>query len=428
MSQSTTVSVSDINSFKIKALYWANHFKTVLLLDSNDYPHQNYQSKDWVLAVDAVEELSCNENAFEELKKFQTKCKEDIFGYFSYDLKNEIEKLQSRHGDHLHFPELYFFKPRYVFEINGDKVTVNRNYPETFEIIEVINKIQVQDTEPQNILLQQRTSKNKYLENIGAIKQQIIDGDFYELNYCNEFYSEGVAINPVDTFIRLNEKAKAPFSCFFKHNDNFLLCASPERFLKKVGEKLTVQPIKGTIKKGITTEENDKLKQQLANDVKERAENVMIVDLMRNDLAKSSKPGSVTVDELFGIYEFNTVNQMVSTISSQIKEGVHFVDAIKNAFPMGSMTGAPKIEVMKNIEAYEDFKRGLYSGAIGYITPSGDFDFNVVIRSIFYNAIQKYLSIKAGGAITFDSVAEKEYDEVLLKAKSMMDVLNATIQ
>ena len=222
----------------------------------------------------------------------------------------------------------------------------------------------------------------------------------------------------------MNKKASAPFSCFYKIDDKYLLCASPERFLAKHGTKIIAQPIKGTVKKGRTEAENTDLIEQLQNDEKERAENVMIVDLVRNDLAKTAKPGSVKVEELFGIYSFNTVHQMISTVVSEVNSDVHPVDILKAAFPMGSMTGAPKVMVMQTIEQYENFKRGLYSGAVGYITPDGDFDFNVVIRSVLYNSKNKYISVPVGGAITFDSIAEKEWEEILLKADLARTVLS----
>ena len=428
MAESTTVSLPDIELFKQQALQWANRFHVVCLLDSNQYPHKTSRSKEWMLAIDAVDEITSSEDSFQQLKAFHEQAGSTIFGFLSYDLKNQTEQLESKNRDDLKFPELFFFKPRYIFEITENKLTVNRNYPETFELIEVIRR-ETLDFKQKTLAttLRTRTSKEVYLKNIEEIRVQIEAGDFYELNYCNEFYAEGAAIQPVQTFLELNEKAKAPFSSFFKLDDKYLLCASPERFMKKEAIKLISQPIKGTIGKGETEEQNQVLKAQLQNDLKEQAENVMIVDLVRNDLARSSKAGTVKVEELFGVYEFNTVNQMISTVSAEMEEGLHFTNALRNAFPMGSMTGSPKVEVMKNIERYEDFKRGLYSGSVGYITAQGDFDFNVVIRSIFYNATQKYLSVRVGGAITYDSIAEKEWDEILLKAKSMMDVLQMAI-
>lgn len=165
------------------------------------------------------------------------------------------------------------------------------------------------------------------------------------------------------------------------------------------------------------------LKNDLAKDEKERSENIMIVDLVRNDLSKTAVKGSVKVEELCKVYSFDQVHQMISTVTSQIEENTHPIDVIKSTFPMGSMTGAPKISAMKIIENLEETKRGLYSGAVGYITPRGDFDFNVVIRSILYNHTQKYISFSVGSAITSKSDPLKEYEECLVKAKAMHEVL-----
>lgn len=426
MAESTTITLPDAELFKRKALQWANNFRVVCLLDSNNHRHKSYKNIEWVLAADAIEETNRNSNCFEELEKFRHKSNADIFGFLSYDLKNETEKLESNNCDELKFPEVYFFKPRYVFEITEGKLTVNRNYPETFALVELVNSQPETTHHQSSVFLSSRTSKEKYLQNVEKIKEQIIAGDFYEMNYCNEFFAKDSNIDPVEVFLQLNEKAKAPFSCFFKLNHKFLLCASPERFLRKEANKLISQPIKGTIRKGDSIEENELLKTQLKNDPKERAENIMIVDLVRNDLAKSSKAGSVKVEELCEVYEFNTVNQMISTVVAKCE--TDSITAIKNAFPMGSMTGAPKIEVLKNIEQYEDFKRGLYSGSVGYISANGDFDFNVVIRSILYNSTEKYVSVRVGGAITYDSIGENEWNEILLKAKGMFEVLNAAIK
>jgi para-aminobenzoate synthetase component 1 len=427
MAETTTVSIPDLPLFKKKALAWANQFRVVCLLDSNKHTGNKYAQREWVLAIDATAEVEAGANAFEKLTEFWQGVHTEIFGFLSYDLKNQLEKLSSQHAQHPGFPHLYFFSPRYVLELKGNKLTVNRNYPETFELLERINNYALEEVPAPALSFRSRTAKATYLQNITAIRQQIEAGDFYELNYCNEFYSEGTAIAPVPAFLRLNETAQAPFSTFFKLNDKYLLCASPERFLQKQGNRLVSQPIKGTIRKGNNPTENELLKQQLRNDVKERAENVMIVDLVRNDLARSSKPGTVKVEELFGIYEFNTLHQMISTITSEM-DTTPWVECIKNAFPMGSMTGAPKVEVMKNIERYENFQRGLYSGSVGYLTTEGNFDFNVVIRSILYNATTGYVSVPVGGAITYHSVPEKEYEEILLKAQNTLSILNARLE
>ena len=243
------------------------------------------------------------------------------------------------------------------------------------------------------------------------------------MNFCQEFYAENAEINPVAVFQKLNEISKAPFTSFFKNEANYLMCASPERFLKRQNNTLISQPIKGTRKRIQDKKQDNLLKQQLFFDEKERSENVMIVDLVRNDFSKIAIKNSVDVEELFGIYSFEQVHQMISTITCNIEQNLSFSEIIKAVFPMGSMTGAPKIAAMELIEQYEPTKRGLFSGAVGYITPKGNFDFNVVIRSILYNSTNNYISIQAGSAITIDCDAEKEYEECLLKAKAMLEAL-----
>ena len=428
MAETTSFALTDAALFKRNALQWASQFQTVCLLDSNSYQLDKYSSVEWVLAVDTLDFCADLVNSFEALKGFLNNSNERIFGYLSYDLKNQIEHLTSDNVNGIGFPPMYFFKPRYIIEIKGGKVTFDRNYPEAFDLYERIMAFGPQISANQKVeMLKPRTSKADYIENVDRIKEQIKAGDFYEMNYCCEFYSEDTAIEPVSVFDKFNNGAKAPFSSFFKLGDKYSLCASPERFLKKVGDKVISQPIKGTIRKGADKKEDDLLKHQLLHNTKERAENVMIVDLVRNDLARSAKTGSIKVEELFGIYEFATVHQMISTVTAEVRKEIHPIDVIRHAFPMGSMTGAPKVEVMKNIEAYEDQKRGIYSGSVGYFAPDGDFDLNVVIRSIFYNASTHYLSIQVGGAITYDADAHAEYDEMLLKAKGMLKALHAEI-
>jgi para-aminobenzoate synthetase component 1 len=229
----------------------------------------------------------------------------------------------------------------------------------------------------------------------------------------------------LQVYADLLKKSPVPFGAFVKSNGCYLMCASPERFLKKTGNRMLSQPIKGTSKRGVNEAEDIALKQALLNSEKERAENLMIVDLVRNDLARSAKTGTVKVEELFGIYSFEQVHQMISTVSATLADGIHWVDALKYAFPMGSMTGAPKISAMHLIEQYERTARGLYSGAVGYITPEGDFDFNVVIRSLQYNSINQFLNFEVGGAITYDSIPEKEYEECLIKAGAILDTLSS---
>ena len=350
----------------------------------------------------------------------------------TYDLKNEIEKLSSNNFDNISMPLTHFFNPDFVFELNDSEVIIH--YPSEIEeerinqLFDEINSIPINRDQPNNHptkpTIRQRVSKEEYLSTIEKIRHHIALGDIYEMNYCMEFFAEDFICDPYQIYSKLNQISPTPFSCFYKLDDKYLLCASPERFLMKKGTKIISQPIKGTIRRDLNDKNHDDLlKQQLFNDPKERSENVMIVDLVRNDLSRTAKKGSVKVEELFGIYSFNQVHQMISTVTSEVNKDIDFNDLIKTTFPMGSMTGAPKIRAMQLIEQYEKTKRGLYSGSVGYISPDNNFDFNVVIRSILYNESSKYLSFMVGSAITFDSVPEKEYEECLLKAKAIIEVL-----
>jgi para-aminobenzoate synthetase component I len=276
----------------------------------------------------------------------------------------------------------------------------------------------------ESIAFKSRFTLFEYIDIVGQLQKHIQRGDCYEINFCQEFYGEDVTIDPVRTYAALSAISPTPFGAFYRLQDKYLLCASPERYLQKTGNHLISQPIKGTWKRDINDVETDSLNRQaLYHNPKERSENVMVVDLVRNDLSKICEEGSVKVDELFGIYSFPQLHQMISTISGNIKKEMDWIDAIKATFPMGSMTGAPKKKVMELIEQYEKTKRGIFSGAVGYVTPEGDADFNVVIRSILYNQSSRYLSYQVGSGITFYSEAEKEYDECLLKAAAIKKVL-----
>jgi len=460
MRKFVTYSIEKPNDFKFNLLSWASRFESVCYLNSNTLSNnssKNYSNFECLVAVDSVDEIivpACRlrlpqatmssegrsrgegrntKGAFTSLKNSHNSKDDWLFGFFSYDLKNEVEDLTSENFDGIKMPGLHFFQPKFIFIIKGDGVRIG--YLEEFSAKEELNtlfeqinitKFEVQSSEF-DIGLKSRITKEQYLASVHKLKEHIKYGNIYEVNFCQEFYAEEAKIDPLQTYLHLNEISQSPFSCFYRLNDKYLICASPERFIKKTGQKLISQPIKGTIKRGATRREDEKLMEDLLNNPKERSENVMIVDLVRNDLSRTAKKGSVEVEELYGIYSFKQVHQMISTVSSELRDDVHFVNAIQNAFPMGSMTGAPKIRAMELIEQYESTKRGLYSGAVGYITPEGDFDFNVVIRSILYNSTEKYVSFMVGGAITDKSLPEKEYEECLLKAKAMFEVLDPKI-
>lgn len=413
-----------LEEFRLKALAWAEQFTNVAYYNPNDiaYPHQGFKH---FLGVSSNPALAFDEaSSLKDLRKFIGEQDTLLCGYLGYDLKNQIEKLHSQNQDHINFPLLHFFQPELYIFFNIEYITIY--FPEylTQDFLSIILATPTPElASPKGFKINQRVSREKYKDNVQRIKQHIAQGEVYELNYCMEFYAEQIQIEPLPLYLALNAASPTPFSGYLKCNDKFLLCASPERFLKKEGSKIVSQPIKGTIKRGRTPEEDKALQQQLRTDEKELAENMMIVDLVRNDLRRSCASGTVKVEEFFGIYGFKQVSQMISTIIGELRPECDLVSALLGAFPMGSMTGAPKISAMQIIEELEETKRGLYSGAFGYILPNQDCDFNVVIRSLQYNASTGYLSFMVGSAITFDSDPDKEYEECLLKAKAIMQVL-----
>ena len=421
------IQISNISEFKTQLLQWAQQFKTAVWLDSNNY-QQQHSNFDAVLAVNAFSEIETNyTKAFQQLKDYQSTINDYIFGYLGYDLKNDVEKLTSSNLDGLHFADLFFFQPKKIFFINQNTVEIKYLTEFKSEIetdLKEIKSVKNQKSKKEApIKIKLRIHKDEYYKKLDSILNHIHRGDIYEANFCQEFYSENSTINPVEVYQNLNEISKPPFATFLKLNDKYLLSASPERYLKKEGDSVISQPIKGTEKRASSKKEDLKLIAELEQNPKERAENIMIVDLVRNDLSRFAIKGTVKVDELCKVYTFEQVHQLISTVSCKVKNDIHPVDILKNTFPMGSMTGAPKISAMKIIEELEETKRGLYSGAVGYFTPKGDFDFNVIIRSILYNASKKYVSFSVGGAITAQSIPEKEYEECLLKAKAMKYVL-----
>jgi para-aminobenzoate synthetase component 1 len=421
--------IENSSCFKPLLLTWAQQFREVVFMDSNEYP-LHYSSYDCILAVDAFTAIKTDSfNAFEDLKQYQQTTKDWLFGYLSYDLKNDVETLESNNFDGLHFPDLFFFQPKKIFLLRGNQLEIQYLRICDDEIEDDFKEICAQSLVTSDQLssfeIKQRISKENYLEKTSQILDYIHRGDIYEANFCMEFYAENAIINPIEKFNKLNSISKSPFSVFLKNNNHFLLSASPERYIKKEGENLISQPIKGTAKRFEDRIEDEKSKNSLALDPKERSENIMVSDLVRNDLSKTAQKGSVNVEELCEIYSFEQVHQMISTITSKLDSQYSVIDAIKASFPMGSMTGTPKVSVMKIIDTLEETKRGLYSGSVGYFTPNNDFDFNVVIRSILYNQKNKYVSFSVGSAITSLSIPEKEYEECFIKAKAMLEVLNS---
>lgn len=411
--------------FRARALRWAAGFAQCAYYEHNDlaYPAGPF---DRLLAVapasaDAPRSLS-------ELRAWLAALPAGVpgCGCISYEVKNEIEALQSANASGLMWPQLHFFRPQTWLRWHSESIELHGDTAGVLK--DILATALPALPAPAVPAMRPRMPKPDYLRAVEDVREDILNGEVYELNLCQEFYAENVALDPVDVFLRLNAASPAPFAGFFRHHDHFLLCASPERFLARRGSAVISQPIKGTIRRGNTPTDDELQRHTLLHDEKERAENLMIVDLVRNDLARVAQTGTVQVPELFGLYPFRHVWQMISTVQAELRPEADLVDVLRATFPMGSMTGAPKIRAMQLIEHYEGTRRGLYSGSIGYVWPGGDFEFNVVIRSLQYRQDTGYLSFQVGSAITYDSVPEREYEECLLKARAILDVLGAVVE
>jgi para-aminobenzoate synthetase component I len=396
-------------------------FGTVAYLNSNDVNKQSF------IAIGSLNEIVLDQsfagNPFEELQIFIDQTPDWLFGYLSYDLKNSIEQLSSENLDSLDFPLAKFFRPEIVALVKGEELEIqyfeNQTSKEKIDQLTTLFSTPVSGDSHFNISFEPAISKANYIRDVFCIKEHLQLGDIYEMNYCLAFESFVKEINCSELYAKLNELSEAPFSVYYEDKSHGVMCASPERYLQKTGEILISQPIKGT-RPRLAGVDDEVQKQELKNDPKEIAENVMITDLVRNDLSKIATLNSVNVDELLGLYSFKTVHQLISTVSARVKQQISYTDIIKATFPMGSMTGAPKVKAMELIEKYEHRRRGLYSGSFGYIAPNGDFDFNVIIRSLLYNKIKGELGFQVGSAITAKSNPEAEYQECMVKAKALL--------
>ena len=368
------------------------------------------------------------EERFSDLSLVDLHSPVPLMGYVSYDYKNFIEPILKspapRLGD---FDDVCFVKPQeWVWVGRSGELQGTSELLDSIAIAEKsenpgsrlkFGKLVGGDLTP--VQWQAKTSQSQYLENIEAIKRHIVDGDFYEMNHCIAFAATS-EIDPYQAFLALNAIAPAPFASFVKDGDRYLLCASPERFIGLKNGTLYSQPIKGTRKRSHDERDAERVS-ELRNSEKDRAENVMIVDLVRNDMSRVCDAGSVVVPELCEVYTFSHVHQLISTVEGRLKHGMGLKDILHATFPMGSMTGAPKIAVMQHTEGLENFSRGLYSGTVGYVW-KGSMDLNVVIRSLLYQSKTHELQYAVGGAITYDSVAEDEYQECLDKAETVLSI------
>ena len=416
--------VENINDLKEKFLFFSKSKENVIFLDSN----RKKNDYEFIFSYGKISELKSFDNSLEKLDNYINLVNDWIFGFISYDLKDEIEDLKSKNLKYFNTPNLSFFQPSTIWVFDG--IILKALYFDEIELFDdwdEINKIHISfdnNKSNLNVELKGRLSKEEYIIKIKDIKDRIKIGDTYELNFCFDFFNDNTKISPENTFKKLNKLTESPMSVYYKDQYFHVISSSPERFIKRNKKTIISQPIKGTKKRGATLQEDVFLINSLKNSVKEKSENHMIVDLVRNDFSRIAKKGTVKVTELSKINTYKNIHQMVSTIEAQIENDMFFSTILKSTFPMGSMTGAPKIKTMKIIEEFEETSRGIYSGAIGYIDPDKNFDFNVVIRTIIYDDKLSKISVNVGSGITFKSVPEDEYEECLTKIDALKKSLS----
>ncbi|HIP37187.1 MAG TPA: anthranilate synthase component I family protein [Crocinitomix sp.] len=407
------------NYFKISNIFNAIEFIQTNKIESFSLIDDN--KGDFIFGWEVEDELIQEEYTQNKLKTFEDKHKDFIFGFIGYDAKNKtLSKVKSKNIDIHQFPESVFFTCYHVV-IKKGKNFLYYGTNKSFSDFKNKQYTYITSVSSKNkaVSLQANISKKDYVNCVDAIKSKIQNGDIYEANYCIQFKELNTTINSIETYKNLKKNTKAPFSLFFKYKHIHILSASPERFYKKENNIIISQPIKGTARRGKNEIEDQNIKQQLKKNTKEISENIMIVDLVRNDLSRLPHIKSVETTELCKLYTFDTVHQLISTVKATLNTTVSLNEVLADLFPMGSMTGAPKISACQIIDEVENFKRGIYSGTVGFISPNKNHDFNVVIRSVLYNSNNKTVSVSVGGAITIKSIAEQEYNECLLKLKAI---------
>ncbi len=412
-------------------LEWAVQHEKVSFLQHQNFNTQNNiqginQNYQFLLGFSYSENIDLKIITIEQLNNSLSINCDWHMGFVSYEYGLSVHQIRSRQIAPKTFDTISFFIPDVVIYQSKSHVYIESKQSLDLLIFEhqVLNHPKNKVDKKLSPFIP-TTSKQKYIDDVNKIKDHIQIGDVYELNYCQNFNAKNCIISPYETYQKLVQISPMPFSAFISDFGRYALCASPERFMMRKGETIISQPIKGTIRKTSDELQNRDLAQQLYSNQKERAENVMIVDLVRNDLSRIAQKGTVKVDELFGIYEFSQLFQMISTVSAIQKKGITLQQCFDALFPMGSMTGAPKHRALELIDRYEDAARGLYSGSIGYVAPNGDFDFNVVIRTLFYDKLEQELSFSVGSAITILADAEQEYNECLLKSKAILEALSS---
>lgn len=404
-------------------LEWCNRFSNSCLLDSHHFTSPGNTTR-CLVAVGGYPITDSNADISTLFQQLET-INDWVFGHLGYHALHPLLGLPQPILSTHQFAHHFFFCPETVITLEENQCIIATHLPSPEKIFqEIIGISPKTNTKPGTAIpFEPVITRETYLQQVEKILWHIQRGDCYEINYCQSFAAEGVILEPLQAYQQLMEISPSPFSCFYKNEHRYLLCASPERFLQKKGSHLRSQPIKGTTRRNTMDPEQDELlKENLLASTKNRSENIMVVDLVRNDLSTICREGTVQVTELLGLYTFPQVHQLISTVEGDLSPGNNLLTIFRNTFPMGSMTGAPKRKVMELIDAYEPVPRGIYSGSVGYIQPNKDFDFNVVIRSLVYLANQQQASFHVGGGITAQSEPTQEYEECLLKGKALLQM------
>ena len=348
-------------------------------------------------------------------------------GYFSYDISRYLEELPNTSTEDFYIPEAVFliYENIIIFDLHNKKTYVS-SITNKASINKIIEKLKLCNEEKEITFTESNNefysnfNKEEYEEAIEKLREYIENGHIYVANMTRRMWCYNNE-EPFKVYEKLRSINKAPFSSYMNLKEFKLISSSPERFLSVKNNIVETRPIKGTRPRGNNKIEDNKYKEELINSSKDKSELLMIVDLERNDLSKVCKPNSVKVTELYRIEEYETVFHLVSTIIGELKDNVTAVDCMKECFPGGSITGAPKIRAMEIIEELEGLKRNIYTGSVGYFDFRGNCDFNIVIRSIVKKDNKAYFGI--GGGITWDSNKEEEWFETIDKGKALMRVL-----
>ena len=366
-------------------------------------------------------------NNFFEVKKIIESSNERWFGYFSYELCNQFEKISQAKKSYIDLPEICLLNFELYFEFDHSKKDVIAHFSD-YKYLDEVLKYKNKSNDNLGFKIKNFFSNftnDIYLKKILDIKKMIENGDFFQMNLTRKFYGNFTKNNNQQQNFKLFENLvksnPSNYSSFLKLDKNYVISSSPELFLKIDDNIVISRPIKGTIARGKNKTIDAKNKSILKNSVKDRAENLMIVDLVRNDFSRFCSPGSVKINNLFKIDGYKNIYHMSSEIIGKISKNYSGLDALQFCFPPGSMTGAPKVKAMQLISDIEKNKRGLYSGAIGYIEGGTKLNLSVVIRTLIIRG--RKFEFQSGGAITHDSLPNKELKEMFDKSKSIIDLL-----